>query len=68
MKQLKIRGDEHIKKQGRCYPFSCPLGGQCDEQDLIDYEDGDFDGYDPFDFVLLDDDTYTKLFKEGGEE
>ncbi len=68
MEQLKKRGDEHIKEQGRCDPFSCPLGSQCDEQDLIDYEDGDFDGCDPFDFVLLDDETYTKLFKKGGEE
>lgn len=69
MEQLKKRGDKHIKKQGRCFPFSCPLGSQCDEQDLLDYDnDGDFDGWDPFDLVLLDNDTYTKLFKEGGEE
>lgn len=68
IKQAKINVGFINKEQGKCFPFSCPLGSQCDEQDLIDYGDGDFDGCDPFDFVLLDDDTYTKLFKEGGEE
>ena len=67
MEQLKKKGDEHIKEQGLCYPFSCPLGSECDEQDLIDYEDGDYNGCDPFDFVLVDADTYTKLFKKGGK-
>lgn len=68
MEQLRKKGDKHIKEQGRCYPFSCPLGSQCDEQDLIDYEDGVYDGCDHFDFVLMDDDTYTKIFKKGGDK
>jgi hypothetical protein len=34
MKRLKENGDRRIKEQGRCFPFSCPLGSQCDEQDL----------------------------------
>lgn len=67
MKQLKERGDERIKAQGCCFPFTCPLGIQCDEQDIMDHGNGDFDGCDPFYFVLLDDDTYTKLFKKGIE-
>lgn len=56
---------EFIKKeQGKCFPFSCPLGSHCNEQDLVDYDnDGDFEGCDPFDLVLLDDETYAKLFK-----
>ena len=69
IEQLKKDGDRRIKKQGRCFPFSCPLGSQCDERDLEDYdEDGYWEGCDPFDLVLLDYETYTKLFKEGGEE
>lgn len=68
MKQLKKNGDRRIKNQGRCFSFSCPLCSQCDDKDLEDYdEDGDWEGCDPFNLVLLDDNKYTKLFNEGGE-
>lgn len=62
-------GLHNIKQQGKCYPWSCPLGSWCNEQDLVDYDkDGDFEGCNPSDLVLISDETYNNIFKEGGKE